>query len=60
MDADELTELIERRWTAGELVEFLDLDVRDIVDAFSRQLRRNLPSILEELGYDEDEAEAEL
>jgi len=55
MDADELTELIERRWTAGELVEFLDLDVRDIVDAFSRQLRRNLPSILEELGYEEED-----
>lgn len=53
MDADELTELIERRWTAGELVEYLDLDVRDIVDAFSRQLRRNLPSILEELGYED-------
>lgn len=54
MDADDLTELIERRWTAGELVEYLDLDVRDIVDAFPKQLRRNLDTILEELGYDEE------
>lgn len=55
MDADELTELIERRWTAGELVEYLDLDVCDIVDAFPKQLRRNLDAILEELGYEEQD-----
>lgn len=54
MDPDDLTELIERRWTAGELVEFLDIDVSDIVHAFPTKLRRNLSTLLEELGYEYD------
>jgi DNA-directed RNA polymerase specialized sigma subunit len=55
MDDETLAELIERRWTAAELVEFLDIDIQDIVSAFQRKLRRNLPAILEELGYEEED-----
>lgn len=54
MDDETLAELIERRWTAAELVEFLDIDIQDIVSAFQRKLRRNLPAILEEIGYEEE------
>lgn len=57
MDDDELAELIERRWTAAELVEFLDIDIHDIVSAFQGKLRRNLSTILEELGYESDDTE---
>jgi hypothetical protein len=57
MDLDELGELIERRWTAGELAEYLDITVGDILRAFPARAKRNLDAILEELGYEYDENE---
>lgn len=52
MDLDELGELIDRRWTAGELAEFLDITVDEILRAFPARAKRNLDAILEELGYE--------
>jgi hypothetical protein len=57
MDLDELGELIDRRWTAGELVEFLDITVAEILGAFPARAKRNLDAILDELGYEYDENE---
>lgn len=57
MDLDELGELIDRRWTAGELTEFLDITVDEILRAFPARAKRNLDAILEELGYEYDEDE---
>jgi hypothetical protein len=57
MDLDELGELIDRRWTAGELAEFLDITVDEILRAFPARAKRNLDAILEELGYEYDEDE---
>lgn len=57
MDLDELGELIDRRWTAGELVEFLDITVAEILGAFPARAKRNLDAILDELGYEYDEGE---
>lgn len=52
MDLDELGELIERRWTAGELVEFLGLSVEEVLRAFPARAKRNLDAILSEIGYE--------
>ncbi len=52
MDLDELGELIDRRWTAGELAEFLDITVAELLGAFPARAKRNLDAILEELGYE--------
>jgi len=57
MDLDELGELIDRRWTAGELAEFLDISVGELLKAFPSRVKRNLDSILSELGYEYDESE---
>ena len=57
MDLDELGELIDRRWTAGELAEFLDITVDEILRAFPARAKRNLDAILEELGYEYNEDE---
>jgi hypothetical protein len=55
MDLDELGELIDRRWTAGELAEYLDITVDEILRAFPARAKRNIDAILEELGYEYDE-----
>jgi hypothetical protein len=60
MDLDELGELIDRRWTAGELVEFLGISVEDILRTFPARAKRNLDAILEELGYEYEDDETEL
>jgi hypothetical protein len=57
MDLDELGELIDRRWTAGELAEFLDITVAELLGAFPARAKRNLDAILEELGYEYPENE---
>lgn len=54
MDDDTLTEIISQRWTASELVEFLDLDVVDVIEKFRRVIDRNIGPILEEIGYEEE------
>jgi len=55
MDADDLTELISRRWTASELVEFLGIEVEDIVETYKIQIQKNLNELLEEIGYNDFE-----
>jgi DNA-directed RNA polymerase specialized sigma subunit len=60
MDDDELSQIIEKHWTAAELVEFLGLDVSDIVEKFTRLINKNINAILDEVGYTSDEDETEL
>jgi hypothetical protein len=40
---------IEAHFTAGELCEFLDIDVLDILDAFPEAIQRFREAILEEV-----------
>jgi hypothetical protein len=60
MDDDELAQIIEKHWTAAELVEFLGIGVDDIVEKFTRLINRNIATILDEVGYTSDEDETEL
>jgi hypothetical protein len=37
-----------------ELVELLDIDIEDVVDAFEEEILENLPFIIEEMDYEDE------
>lgn len=45
-------ELLIKRFTAAELVEFLCLEVEDIIEAFPKHIHGNLSELLEETNCD--------
>ena len=46
----EVYDALVDRYEAWELVELLDLDIRDVIDAFELDIIDNLEDIREELG----------
>ncbi len=46
---DEFEERLAQHFTAAELVDFLDISVEDIIEAFARSIRRARKELEDEL-----------
>lgn len=52
---EELKRRVEQHFTAGELADFLDLDVDQILDAFPLIVSREYANIVDEVCFELDE-----
>lgn len=50
----EIKALIEDRFEAAELVDFLLIPVEDIIEMFSDEIEEHLEDVLEAIGYKND------
>lgn len=51
----EFKRMLEDRFTTAELAEFLDIDVRDFIDAFEDDVEYNYEELADWIGLRKDE-----
>ena len=50
-----IREIITARYTAAELVDFLNLDTTAVIDAFEQEILDNIEDFKDNIGFNEDD-----